>query len=72
MFSRANTALVATVAGILLAGCEPSREDVVGQHQATVAGIALSRSRGAVRSLLAERGLPVPPSTQPGSDLHLP
>ena len=37
MISRANTALLLAGAGALLAGCEPSREDVVGQHQATVA-----------------------------------
>ena len=37
MFSRHNTACVAAAAGILLCGCEPSRDDVIGQHQATVA-----------------------------------
>jgi len=37
MFSRANTAWVATAAGILLTGCEPSRDDVIGEHEATVA-----------------------------------
>ena len=37
MISRANTALLLAGAGALLAGCEPSREDLIGQHQATVA-----------------------------------
>jgi mono/diheme cytochrome c family protein len=36
MFLRANTALLVTAAAALLAGCEPSREEQIAEHRATV------------------------------------
>ena len=37
MIARANTALLLAGALALLAGCEPSREELIAEHQATVA-----------------------------------
>jgi hypothetical protein len=36
VFPRANTALLVTAAGALLAGCEPSRDEQIAEHRATV------------------------------------